>query len=51
MDTNSIKYIGQIVVKYIDFDIKPPSFAMFVKKADETIGLGANILFKRRNEV
>lgn len=49
IQNNTITYKGKTSIKYSDFHIKPPSLAGFIKKAKDSIEIGAKIVFKRRN--
>ncbi|MDF1878154.1 YceI family protein [Sulfurimonas sp. SAG-AH-194-C20] len=42
---DSITYEGKLKVKYIDFEIAPPTLGGFIKKAKESIEIGAKIRF------
>lgn len=46
---NSITYSGKIDVKYSDFGMTPPTLAGFIKKAKESLEIGATIKFVKDN--
>ncbi|HIP20489.1 MAG TPA: YceI family protein [Sulfurimonas sp.] len=46
---NSITYSGKLDVKYSDFGMTPPTLAGFIKKAKESLEIGATITFVKDN--
>ncbi len=46
---DSITYSGKLDVKYSDFGMTPPTLAGFIKKAKESLEIGATIAFVKDN--
>lgn len=42
-----LTYTGKVFVKYSDFNIEAPTIAGFIKKAKDSLEIGARVIFKR----